>query len=138
MLTLTFYFDTLWYNLKSHHPVVMKVPLHQFLPVEVQDEGQVVVQIKLGEKKKRQLTPVAHCSFYSVWSASPTKLTSGVNSKLSDLSVKGCKKKTMVYLRCKISFKILRYNNQEASSQQLCSYTCQFPDIKDQNCCEMC
>lgn len=55
MLTLTFYFDTPGYNLKSHHPVVMKVPLHQFLLVEVQDEGQVVVQIKLGRRKKKRI-----------------------------------------------------------------------------------
>ena len=43
VLTLTFHFYTLGYNLKPHDPVVVNVPLFQFLPVEVQDEGQVVV-----------------------------------------------------------------------------------------------
>lgn len=68
MLTLTFYFDTPGYNLKSHHPVVMKVPLHQFLLVEVQDEGQVVVQIKLGGSKKKEnnLTLFIYSCLYSL------------------------------------------------------------------------
>lgn len=55
MLTPTVYFYTLGYNLKSHHPVVMDFSLFLLLPVEVQDEGQVVVQIKLwGRKEKGQ------------------------------------------------------------------------------------
>jgi len=47
----TFHFDTLGYDLKPHHPVVMKLTLLHFLPVEVQDEGQVVVQIKLLKRE---------------------------------------------------------------------------------------
>lgn len=35
------------HHLESHHPVVVDVALLLFLSVEVQDEGQVVVQIKL-------------------------------------------------------------------------------------------
>lgn len=67
MLTLTFYFDTPWYNLKSDYPVVMKVPFHQFLLVEVQDEGQVVVQIKLGgRKKENNLTLFIYSCLYSL------------------------------------------------------------------------
>lgn len=47
VLTPTIYFYTLRYDLKSHHPVVVDIPLLQLFLVEVQDEGQVVVQIKL-------------------------------------------------------------------------------------------
>lgn len=43
VLTPTIYFYTLGYDLKSHHPVVVNFSLLQLLPVEVQDEGQVVV-----------------------------------------------------------------------------------------------
>lgn len=52
MLTPTIYFYTLGYDLESHHPVVVNVSLLQLLPVEVQDEGQVVVQVKLWGKKE--------------------------------------------------------------------------------------
>ena len=55
MLTPTIDFYTLGYDLKSHHPVVVNFPLLQLLLVEVQDEGQMVVQIKLrGTKEKEQ------------------------------------------------------------------------------------
>lgn len=43
----TINFDTLRYDLKSHHPEVVDITLFQFFFVEVQDEGQVVVQIIL-------------------------------------------------------------------------------------------
>lgn len=50
----TLHFHTLRYNLKAHHPVVVDVPLLQLLFMEVQDEGQVVVQVKLGEGKDKK------------------------------------------------------------------------------------
>lgn len=43
----TINFDTLRYDLKSHHPEVVDVTLFQLFFVVVQDEGQVVVQIIL-------------------------------------------------------------------------------------------
>lgn len=43
----TINFDTLRYDLKSHHPEVVDITLFQLFFVEVQDEGQVVVQIIL-------------------------------------------------------------------------------------------
>lgn len=46
-LTPTIYFYTLRHHFKSHNSVAMSFSLLQLLPVEVQDEGQVVVQIKL-------------------------------------------------------------------------------------------
>lgn len=51
-MTPTIYFDTLRYDLKSYHPVVVNIPLLQLLLVEVQDEGQVIVKIKLRKKGK--------------------------------------------------------------------------------------
>lgn len=52
-MTPTIYFDTLRYDLKSYHPVVVNIPLLQLLLVEVQDEGQVIVKIKLRKKGTR-------------------------------------------------------------------------------------
>lgn len=46
-MSRTIYFHTLRYDLKPHHPEVVDVLLLQLLLMEVQDEGQVVVQIKL-------------------------------------------------------------------------------------------
>lgn len=51
-MTPTIYFDTLRYDLKSYHPVVVNIPLLQLLLVEVQDEGQMIVKIKLRKKGK--------------------------------------------------------------------------------------
>lgn len=54
VFTPTIYSYTLGHDLKSHHSVVMSVALLQFLPVEVQDEGQVVVQVKLWQRKQEK------------------------------------------------------------------------------------
>lgn len=54
VFTPTIYFYTLGHDLKSHHSVVMSVDLLQLLPVEVQDEGQVVVQVKLWQRKQEK------------------------------------------------------------------------------------
>lgn len=53
-MSRTIHFHTLRYDLKPHHPEVVDVLLLQLLLMEVQDEGQVVVQIKLSWKVKRQ------------------------------------------------------------------------------------
>lgn len=51
----TVHFDALRHHLEPHHPVVVDVALFQLLFVEVQDEGQVVVQIKLRGGGKEML-----------------------------------------------------------------------------------
>lgn len=45
----TVHFDALRDDLEAHHPEVVGVALLQLLLVVVEDEGQVVVQVELGE-----------------------------------------------------------------------------------------
>jgi len=56
--TPTLELHTLGDDLEAHHPVVVLLPFLQLLSVEVQDEGQVVVQVELWGRRDTRHTVV--------------------------------------------------------------------------------